>query len=107
MTRTTMRAMAMAAAIGAVAASGSALAADGPSLFARNCAYCHGSGGAGDGPNAAKLKPPPPDLTKSSASETAIGAVIRNGKRACPSWRSSLKEEEIEALARYAKGLQR
>ena len=30
--------------------------------FARNCATCHGVAGAGDGPTAASLATPPPDL---------------------------------------------
>ncbi len=34
----------------------------GRSLFAENCASCHGSGGRGDGPLAAQLDPPPLDL---------------------------------------------
>lgn len=35
----------------------------GAMLFAQNCAACHGAGGAGDGPMAAGLSVPPPDLT--------------------------------------------
>jgi mono/diheme cytochrome c family protein len=35
----------------------------GSELFAINCAHCHGAGGKGDGPIAAKLKNKPFDLT--------------------------------------------
>ena len=36
----------------------------GATLFARNCAVCHGPGGRGDGPAAASLAIPPADLTQ-------------------------------------------
>ena len=80
---------------------------DGQALFSENCAYCHGSGGKGDGPNAKHLKPPPADLTKSSASEDAIAGVVRDGKGSCPAWRASFSEAEITAVARWAKSLQK
>lgn len=35
---------------------------DGAQLYARHCAACHGTGGAGDGPEAARLPVPPADL---------------------------------------------
>ena len=37
--------------------------AAGESLFAQNCASCHGPEGHGDGPAGANLQPPPADLT--------------------------------------------
>lgn len=37
---------------------------EGAALFQDNCALCHGAGGAGDGPLAAGLVPPPADLTR-------------------------------------------
>lgn len=40
-----------------------ALVAKGKSLFAINCASCHGTGGAGDGPAAAALNPKPRNFT--------------------------------------------
>lgn len=36
---------------------------EGKDLFAAYCASCHGKGAKGDGPAAAALKTPPPDLT--------------------------------------------
>lgn len=81
--------------------------ADGATLFSQNCAYCHGNGGRGDGPNAAKLSPPPADLTRIQSSEDDIAGVVRNGKGSCPSWRASLSDDEIAALALWAKKLQR
>lgn len=82
-------------------------APDGATLFKENCSYCHGNGGRGDGPNAAKLSPTPADLTRLASSEDDIAAVVRNGKGSCPSWRASLSEEEIAAVARWARSLQR
>jgi mono/diheme cytochrome c family protein len=40
-----------------------AAAAQGKVTYARYCASCHGSEAAGDGPLAADLRVPPPDLT--------------------------------------------
>ena len=39
----------------------------GAMLFANNCVSCHGAGGTGDGPVAAGLDIPPPDLTMIAA----------------------------------------
>lgn len=40
------------------------VAVQGQELFGRYCAACHGVNGAGDGPVAAALQPPPADLTR-------------------------------------------
>lgn len=79
----------------------------GKGLYQQNCAYCHGGSGKGDGPNAAKLRPKPADLAAASLSQKEIEGVVRNGKRSCPSWGESLKEDEIAAVAAYVKSLQR
>jgi mono/diheme cytochrome c family protein len=82
-------------------------APSGEKLFSENCSYCHGNGGRGDGPNAERLDPKPADLTKIGSGESDIAGVVKNGKGSCPSWRASLSEDEIAAVARYAKSLQR
>lgn len=92
---------------GALAKKGKSKAPSGNKLFGENCAYCHGNGGKGDGPNAARLKPAPVDLTKIRTNEEGIAGVVRNGKGSCPSWRASLSDEEIAAVARFATSLQR
>ena len=38
-------------------------ASSGQQMYVSYCAVCHGKGGKGDGPAAAALKAPPPDLT--------------------------------------------
>ena len=53
----------LAAALGlAIPAAAQELAA-GAGLFALSCAYCHGAGAKGDGPEAQRLNPQPKDLT--------------------------------------------
>jgi len=42
-------------------------AVSGPVLYKAYCASCHGIRGKGDGPVAAQLKTPPPDLTRIAA----------------------------------------
>ena len=81
--------------------------ASGSAIYAENCAYCHGNGGAGNGPNSAKLNPRPSDLTRSRLGKEGIATIVRNGKKACPSWKSSLGEDEILAVAAYAKSLEK
>lgn len=47
-------------------------------LYRENCAICHGAGGAGDGPNAAKLDPPPIAFTDvSRARERSLFALYQ------------------------------
>jgi mono/diheme cytochrome c family protein len=49
-------------------------------MFATYCAVCHGPAGKGDGPAAAALKMPPPNLTLLSAKENGTfpeGRVAR------------------------------
>ena len=63
---------AMATAIATVALAGLAGCvaepdASGSTIYADNCAACHGVGGMGDGPMAASLSVSPPDLTGLSA----------------------------------------
>ena len=101
-----MRRLVMICLVGAgLVLSATAWAASGSKLYADNCASCHGSSGKGDGPSAKAVNAPA--LTDSSLSLPAIMAIVRNGKGSCPSWRSSMNDGEIEAVAKHAKGLQR
>jgi len=71
----------------------------GPDLFRHYCATCHGRDGRGNGPAAAALKVPPPDLTvlgrrrngvfPGSDVESIIrggAAVIAHGSEQMPVW---------------------
>jgi len=49
-------------------------AAAGARLYRRSCASCHGASGAGDGPAAEGLRPPPSDLTGPARSAEATPA---------------------------------
>lgn len=78
----------------------------GRELFAVHCASCHGAGGAGDGPAAAALAKPPPDLRGIAArsggafDEAAVLATIdgrrevaAHGSRSMPVWGAVFAEE--------------
>jgi mono/diheme cytochrome c family protein len=49
----------------------------GAGLFTAHCAYCHGMGGRGDGPEAARLNPQPKDLTVLKAGNDGVFPVLR------------------------------
>jgi len=51
----------------------------GADLFAANCASCHGSAGAGDGPAAASLLPHPANLAANQYAPARLAAVLWNG----------------------------
>jgi cytochrome c oxidase cbb3-type subunit I/II len=71
----------------------------GGSLFAANCAGCHGSDGKGDGRAAASLLPKPADLTAARFSDERLSSVLWNGVvgSAMPPWRQ-LPAEDLSAL---------
>jgi mono/diheme cytochrome c family protein len=58
---------------------------DGASLYRNYCATCHGPGGKGNGPAAAALKTPPPDLTvlaknnKGKFPDLKVQYILENG----------------------------
>lgn len=49
---------------------------DGPALFSRHCAVCHGNDGQGDGPMAGKFQRPPANLVKGPFVWTTPGADL-------------------------------
>lgn len=63
---------------------------EGQIVYDQNCALCHGDGGRGDGPLAAKLDPAPPDLTRITYRErdvfprTRVLSVIDGYTRQAP-----------------------
>jgi cytochrome c553 len=79
--------------------------------YKRLCAACHGETGRGDGPVAAALSPRPPSFADSTfqASRTneQLIAVIRDGRRAMPTFGKQLSPAEIQALVGYIRALGR
>jgi mono/diheme cytochrome c family protein len=90
--------------------------ADGATLFASNCATCHGHGGKGDGPASIVLDPKPADFTAAdfwtSRTEGGMKKVIREGGAASgkspvmPAWGASLTAAQVDELVVYMKSLQ-
>jgi cytochrome c oxidase cbb3-type subunit I/II len=78
----------------------------GGSLFAVNCASCHGSTGKGDGKASASLLPRPANLTAARFSDERLSSVLWNGitGSAMPPWRQ-LPAEDLRALVAYIDSL--
>jgi len=103
-------------------------------MYADSCAPCHGIDATGDGPLAASLKTPPPDLTglaprtggvfpRDFVIQTITGEmpVAAHGPRAMPVWSQRFEpsgsgataaaaiyaRQRLELLATYIQSLQR
>src|SRR6266404_146835 len=78
----------------------------GRTLFAGNCASCHGSAGRGDGKASASLLPKPANLTAARFSDERLSSVLWNGVEgsAMPPWRQ-LPTEDLRALVAYTHSL--
>ena len=86
--------------------------ANGAALYQDSgCAACHGDGGHGDGPVAAELNPPPPDLTGRHANAHTAGDLywwLSYGVKpasAMPGFSQSLSNEERWDLINYLRAL--
>jgi len=71
---------------------------DAKKLFANSCSWCHGNFGMKAGKGGPKLA----GITKD---EEAIYNTLIKGQGAMPSFKNTLKPEEIRLLARYIKSL--
>ena len=81
--------------------------ASGAAIYARECATCHGPTGAGDGPAARALSPPPPDLRAHHAALHTAGDLfwwITHGRRAMPAF-GQLEPEARWNLVNYLRAL--
>jgi mono/diheme cytochrome c family protein len=98
----------------------------GAQLFRTHCASCHGTTGRGDGPLAAQLRRPPPDLTQFTRRNGGIFPSERvfrivdgrdvpsHGDREMPVWGDVFKlgssgsavKDRIDAIVRYLAGIQ-
>lgn len=78
----------------------------GGSLFAANCASCHGPAGLGDGNASASLLPKPANLTAARFSDERLSGVLWNGipGSSMPPWRQ-LPAEDLRALIAYVQSL--
>ena len=84
--------------------------AQGATVYAANCAACHGATGRGDGPAAATLHPSPDDLARISDmpmghSDAFLYWTIAEGGvpfgTAMPAFKDRLTRDDIWAVVRY------
>ena len=83
---------------------------DAKSFFQTSCAPCHGPKGLGDGPAASALPNKPANLilpATQKKNDTELAKIISEGKqeKGMPPWKNALKEEEIEAVVKYLREL--
>jgi len=73
-------------------------------LYTKNCKFCHGESGKGDGiKSRTDSTICPYDLTKENKSDKFIYYVILNGKNYMPSHAKKLDDENINILVIYIK----
>jgi mono/diheme cytochrome c family protein len=78
-------------------ASSSAAAPDGATLFAQNCAGCHGDAGKG-GKRA-------PTLAGGHKAADQVASIVAKGKGKMPAFGTRLKAAEIDEVAKYVSTL--
>jgi len=80
---------------------------EGESLFAANCASCHGARGAGNGPVAGALAPQPTNFHLKKPDRERVLEVLANGLpgTAMPPWKSQLSVDQRYALAEFVRSL--
>ncbi len=82
------------------------LFARGRTLFAQNCAGCHGANGAGNGPAASGLSPKPANFRQHRFSTEGVAHILWNGRAgsAMPAWRD-FPAIDLASLATYVQTL--
>jgi cytochrome c oxidase cbb3-type subunit I/II len=80
---------------------------EGESLFAANCASCHGASGAGNGPAAGVLAPAPTNFHLKRPTQERVREVLENGLpgTAMPPWTSQLSADQRHALVGFVRSL--
>ncbi len=71
---------------------------DARKVFASNCSWCHGNFGKKAGKGG-------PKLAGTAKDEEQVFQTILKGQNAMPSFKTTLTEDKIRALARYIKSL--
>ena len=71
---------------------------DARKIFASNCSWCHGNFGKKAGKGG-------PKLAGTAKDEEQVFQTILKGQNAMPSFKATLTEDKIRALARYIKSL--
>jgi mono/diheme cytochrome c family protein len=95
--------------LGALAQFAFAISGDrstGKALYEKQCLFCHGAQGHGDGVMGKSLTPPPADLAKTQGkSDNELLKIIQNGRppTAMPGFKAQLSEQEIQDLVVYIK----
>jgi mono/diheme cytochrome c family protein len=76
-------------------------------LFAQNCASCHGDDGAGDGPAAAALNREPTNFHGQQPSIDYARSVLSEGVAgsAMPPWEHQLTDSQRQQLVDYVRSL--
>ena len=84
-------------------------AGKGKTVFANNCATCHGVKGAGDGIAASSLNPKPANFAKGKfkygSDDASLKKTIKNGKGSMPPWKAVLKPKQIDDVISYIRTL--
>lgn len=83
----------------------------GRTIFATNCAVCHGEEGRGDGPGAAGLDPQPADLNAGHVQGLSDGGlfyIVSHGKpdSPMPAWEGVLTEDQRWNLINFLRTFQ-
>ena len=88
------------------ASSGAAFGADAATLWAQNCASCHGKDGSGNTAMGKKLGVQ--DYTKSqSFSDAEAANIIKNGKGKMKAFKGKLSDADVKALVGYIRSLKK
>jgi mono/diheme cytochrome c family protein len=81
----------------------------GKSIYAKECAACHGAVGRGDGPDAKDLSRPPSDLTAPTTRQQSDGELfwkLTEGRRPMPRFGRTLSDEQRWHVVNYIRTLQ-
>jgi len=82
--------------------------ADGAATYAAKCKMCHGDAGLGDSPAGKAMKTPSfKDPAAVKASDADLIAATTNGKGKMPAYTGKLSGDEISAVVKYIRTLQK